>query len=60
MKGRDGFKLYYNAEGDEYFKTEYGLSDICVKDENTIYIMFYSMINFELGISKIVRYRWKL
>ncbi len=59
MKGKDGFKLYYNAEGDEYFNTEYGLSDICVKDENTIYMMFHSMINYELGISKIVRYRRK-
>ncbi|MCI8307333.1 MAG: hypothetical protein HFH14_04715 [Lachnospiraceae bacterium] len=58
VKGSGGFKLYYNAEGDEYFGTEYGAVDICVKDKNTIYIMFEDIKDYNEfdGPSKIVRY----
>ncbi|GEM_PF-4961650 len=55
MKGRDGFKLYYNAEGDEYFGAEYGAEDICVKDKNTIYIMLRDKKETDMP-TKLVRY----
>lgn len=54
MKEKGGFKLYYNAEGDEYFGSEYGAEDICVKDENTIYMMIRDVTAYDP--TKIVRY----
>lgn len=57
MKGKDGFKLYYNAEGDEYFGPGYGAEDICVKDENTIYIMISKLVEGHHDeLQKIVKY----
>ena len=57
MKGRGGFTLYYNAEGDEYFGSEYGAADICVKDENTIYLMLENIDDDDIAVpTKIVKY----
>lgn len=55
--GKRGFKLYYDANGDEYFGSGYGAADICVSDKDTIYIMLTCSVGGNIGeLSKIVRY----
>lgn len=53
-------KLIYNAKNDILFAGEYGVVDICAGDNNTFYLMFDSIRNYEVCVYdwayKLVKY----
>ena len=43
-------KLIYNAKNDNFFAGEYGVKDICAGDNNTFYLMFDNIRNYEVCV----------